>query len=80
MRRAWDVPKDVRTVHLCACSPMHAAEIGALLEEAGIVWWEKPASAGLLAFLERESQVFVDREKLEEAKAIARPILEEGQG
>jgi hypothetical protein len=59
---------------------MHAAEIGALLEEAGIVWWVKPASAGLLAFLERESQVFVDRERLEEAKAIARPILEERQG
>lgn len=75
MKRIWDVPRDVRTVHLCACSPAHAEEIGAALEEAGIVWWIKPASAGFLAFLQREAQVFVDRERLEDAAAIARRIL-----
>ncbi len=75
MKRIWDVPGDVRTVHLCACSPAHAAEIGETLEAAGIVWWIKPASAGLLAFLQREAQVFVDRERLADAQAIARGIL-----
>ena len=52
--------------------------IGAALEEAGIVWWIKPASSGLLAFLQRESQVFVDRDRVEEATAIARRALPEG--
>ena len=77
MRRVWDVPEDVRTVHLCACSPFHAAQIGAALEEAGIVWWEKPPTSGLLAFIDRESNVFVDRTRLEEARTIAASILEE---
>jgi hypothetical protein len=80
MRRLWDVPKDVRTVHLCACSPLHAAEIGHALEEAGIVWWEKPPSAGVLAFLERESQLFVDRTRLDEAREIARGIIGNPEG
>ena len=77
MRRAWEVPKEVRTVHLCACSPLHAQQVGAALEEAGIVWWEKPPSAGLLAFLDRESNLFVDRTRLAEARAIAETILQE---
>jgi hypothetical protein len=77
MPRLWNVPRDVRTVHLCSCTPEHAAEIGAELDEAGIVWWEKPPSPGLLAFLERDSQVFVDRERLDEALVIARRVLEE---
>jgi hypothetical protein len=59
---------------------MHAAEIGALLEEAGIVWWEKPPTGGLLAFLDRESHLFVDRERLEEAQQIAQPFLEDAEG
>jgi hypothetical protein len=75
MKRIWDVPDDVRTVHLCACSPAHAAEIGEALEDAGIVWWVKPASAGFLAFLQRESQVFVDRTRVEDATTIARRVL-----
>lgn len=77
MRRVWDVPKEVRTVHLCTCSPFHAAAIGAALDEAGMVWWEKPPTAGLLAFLDRESNLFVDRTRLDEARTIARSILEE---
>ena len=78
MKRIWDVPSEVRTVHLCACSPAHAAMIGAALDDAGIVWWIKPASSGFLAFLQRESQVFVDRNRVEEATAIARRTLQEG--
>ena len=77
MRRVWDVPEDVRTVHLCSCTPLHAAQIGAELDEADIVWWEKPPTGGLLAFLDRDSNLFVDREHLEEAQAIAQRVLEE---
>ena len=77
MPRLWDVPKDVRTVHLCSCTLAHAAEIGELLDDAGIVWWEKPPPAGLLAFLEREFQIFVDRERLDEARVIAQHVLQE---
>jgi len=78
MKRIWDVPSDVRTVHLCACTLEHAAQIGAALDEAGIVWWVKPPSTGLLSFLQRESQVFVDRTRVEEASAIARHIVAAG--
>jgi hypothetical protein len=76
MRRIWDVPAGVKTVHLGACTPEHADEIGALLEEAGIVWWVKAPSSGFLTFLERDANVFVDRERLDEARAIARAVLE----
>ena len=76
VKRIWDVPTDVRTVHLCACSPAHAVAIGEALDDAGIVWWIKPPDAGFLAFLDREAKVFVDRERRDEAAAIARRILE----
>ncbi len=75
MKRAWDVPRDVRTVHLCACTAEHAAQIGEALEAAGIVWWVKPPTAGFLAFLDRESHVFVDREHVDKATEIAKTIL-----
>jgi hypothetical protein len=78
VKRIWDVPDDVRTVHLCACSPADAAELGVALEEAGIVWWVKPASSGLLTFLQRESQIFVDRTRVDEAAAIARRVVGDG--
>ena len=76
VRRLWDVPADVRTVHLCACSPEHAMEIGAALDDVDIVWWIKPPSGGFLTFLERDAKVFVDRTRRDEAAAIARRILE----
>jgi hypothetical protein len=78
MPRLWDVPKDIRTVHLCSCAPHHAVEIGEALDAAGIVWWEKPPTAGLLAFLEREVQIFVDRDHVDDARAVARQVLEDG--
>jgi hypothetical protein len=76
VKRAWDVPPDVRTVHLCACTLEHAEEIGASLEALGIAWWVKPPSAGFLAFLDREHHVFVDRTRQADAAAIARDIIE----
>jgi hypothetical protein len=77
MRRIWDVPAEVKTIHLCACSPAHAEEIGGRLEAAGIVWWIKPPSGGFLTFLDRDANVFVDRERLDESRAIARQVIEE---
>jgi hypothetical protein len=79
MKRIWDVPSDVRTVHLCACTLEHAAQIGGALDDAGIVWWVKPPSAGLLSFLQREAQLFVDRTRVEEATSIARRVLAPGE-
>ena len=76
MKRVWDVPEHVRTVHLCACTPAHAEEIGRALDAADIVWWVKPPSGGFLAFLDREYHVFVDRTQREAAAAIAQAILE----
>jgi hypothetical protein len=82
MKRLWDVPRDVRTVHLCSCTPEHATQIGETLDAAGIAWWAKIPPAGFLSFLvgEREHHVFVDRERLEEAKLIARNVLAEDTG
>jgi hypothetical protein len=80
VRRVWDVPADVRTVHLCACTLEHAEQIGAQLEEAGIVWWVKPPSGGFLAFLDREYHVFVDRTRRDDAARIAQAVLEPPAG
>jgi len=78
VKRAWDVPKDVRTVHLCACTLEHAEQIGASLEALDIVWWVKPPSGGFLAFLDRECHVFVDRTRRDAADVIALDIIEPG--
>ena len=80
VRRIWDGPSGVKTVHLCACTPEHASEIGARLEDAGIVWWAKAPSTGFLTFLERDYNLFVDRERLDDARAIARAIIEPAEG
>jgi hypothetical protein len=66
-----DVPPDVRTVHLGAFTPEHAAAIARALDEESIVWWAKQSG-----FLSRiwefgEVQLFVDRGKLDRASAIA---------
>jgi hypothetical protein len=66
-----DVPPDVRTVHLGAFTPEHAATIGRELDELGIVWWTKHPG-----FLSRiwefgAVQIFVDRAEIERARMIA---------
>ena len=71
MPRLSDVPPDVRTVHLGAFTPEHAAAIAGELQERGIVWWTKQPG-----FLSRiwefgSVQIFVDRTALDEARAIA---------
>jgi hypothetical protein len=74
---------DVRTVHLGQYTPEHAEAIAAGLEEAGIVWWYK-APGFLSQIWERGVRLFVDRERLQDARAIADAVLagdhSEGEG
>ena len=65
---------DVSTVHLGAYTHEHAEAIAAQLEEAGIVWWYK-APGFLSQIWESSVRLFVDRDRLEEAKAIADRVL-----
>jgi len=66
-----DVPPDVRTVHLGAFTPEHAATIGRELDELGIVWWAK--SPGFLSRIWEFGavQLFVDRAELDRARVVA---------
>jgi hypothetical protein len=68
---------DVRTVYLGQYTHEHAESIAARLEEAGIVWWYK-APGFLSQIWEHGVRLFVDRTRLEDARAIARSVLEPG--
>jgi hypothetical protein len=65
---------DVHTVHLGAYTHEHAEAIAAELESAGIVWWYK-APGFFSQIWERSVRLFVDRTRLEEARAIADRVL-----
>lgn len=67
---------DVRTVHLGQFTHEHAEAIAAELERAGIVWWYK-APGFLSQIWEHGVRLFVDRGRLEEARAIAERVLGE---
>jgi hypothetical protein len=72
-------PSKVSTVHLGQFTWEHANEIAGELERAGIVWWYK--QPGFLSSVwEHGVRLFVDRERLEEARAIAARVLEEPRG
>jgi hypothetical protein len=65
---------NVRTVHLGQFTWEHANEIAGELEAAGIVWWHK--QPGFLSRIwEQGVRLFVDRTRLEEARAIAAEVL-----
>jgi hypothetical protein len=66
--------EDVRTVHLGEFTHEHAEEIAARLEAADIVWWAK-VPGFFSQIWERSVRVFVDRERLAEAEAIAAEVL-----
>lgn len=66
--------RDVRTVHLGQYTHEHAEAIAGRLEDAGIVWWYK-APGFFSQIWERGVRLFVDRERLEEARAIADAVL-----
>ena len=69
-----NIPPDVRTVHLGQFTPDHAEQLAEQLDAAGIVWWTKEPG-----FINRIWQlgveVFVDRSRLDEARAIAAQVL-----
>jgi len=69
-----DIPPEVRTVHLGQFTPDHAGALGQKLDAAGIAWWTKEPG-----FINRIWQlgveVFVDRDRLDEARAIAAELL-----
>jgi hypothetical protein len=68
---------DVRTVYLGQYTHEHAESIAAALEEAGIFWWYK-APGFLSQIWEHGVRLFVDRERLVQARAIAEGVLGEG--
>jgi len=74
---------DVRTVHLGQYTHEHAEAIAGELEKAGIVWWYK-APGFLSQIWEHGVRLFVDRERLEEARTIVEGVLgadqPEGEG
>jgi hypothetical protein len=67
----WDrIPPEVRTEHLGQYTRRDADRIAKGLEEAGIVWWWK--EPGFLSSLwEVGVRLFVDRTRIDEARAIA---------
>ncbi|HET7236558.1 MAG TPA: hypothetical protein VFK59_09020 [Actinomycetota bacterium] len=65
---------DVRTVYLGQYTHEHAETIAGELERAGIVWWYK-APGFLSQIWEHGVRLFVDRTRLEEARAIADRVL-----
>ncbi len=73
------LPHDVRTTYLGEFTPAHAERIVAGLEERGIAWWYK-APGYLSRIWEHGVRVFVDRQRLDEARALADDVLAEGSG
>ena len=66
--------KDVHTVHLGEFTHEHAEKIAGRLEAAGIVCWAK-VPGFFSQIWERSVRVFVDRDRLAEAQAIAAEAL-----
>lgn len=67
----------VRTTYLGQFTWEHANSIAGELEHAGIAWWHK--QGGRLAqifFAEWGVRLFVDRARLDEARAIAARVLQ----
>ena len=64
----------VTTVHLGEFTWEHANAIAGKLEAAGITWWVK--QPGVISQIwEHGVHVFVDRDRLDEAQAIAEAIV-----
>lgn len=69
----------IRTVYLGRFTNEHANRIAGELEEAGIVWWAKnPGTLSYVLLNEWGPRLFVDRDRLEEARAIASRIAPDG--
>jgi hypothetical protein len=64
----------VITVHLGQFTRDHANAIAGRLEEAGIVWWYKEPGS-ISRIWEYGVRLFVDRDRLDEARAIVATVL-----
>jgi hypothetical protein len=76
VKRAWQIPEDVRTVHLGGFTPAHGVEIARRLDEAGIAYWAKTPSGFFTRLWERDVHVFVDRAKFDDARSIAIEVID----
>jgi hypothetical protein len=65
--------RDVSTVHLGQFDRETANDIAGELEQAGIVWWYKEPG-WLSSIWEFGVRLFVDRERLDEAKALVETV------
>ena len=72
-------PPRVHTVHLGQFTREHANDIAAELERAQIVWWFKEPGT-ISSVWEHGVRLYVDRERLDEAKAIVAHVLGETSG
>jgi len=68
------VPRDVRTVHLGEFSWQNAELIAEQLEAHGIVWWSKEPGT-LSRVWQLGVELFVDREKIDDARELAATVL-----
>ena len=68
------VPRDVRTVHLGEFLLPHADLIVEQLDAHGIVWWSKEPGP-LSKIWQLGVELFVDRDRLEEARELANAVL-----
>ncbi len=68
---------NITTAHLGRFTDEHANEIAEELEKRGIAWWYK--QPGYFSQIwERGTRLFVDSAHLEEARAIAQQVLQQG--
>ena len=66
----------VITVHLGQFTRDHANAIAGRLEEAGIVWWYKEPGS-ISRIWEHGVRLFVDRDRLAEARTIVATVLDD---
>jgi hypothetical protein len=73
------VTEGIRTVYLGRFTHENANRIAGELEEAGIAWWVKnPGTLSYVLLNEWGPRLFVDRDRLDEARAIASRIAPDG--
>ena len=77
---SWPTDPDVRTVYLGAFTHEHADAIAGRLEEAGITWWHKQPGYFSRIWEFGQFRLYVDREKLEEARRLANEVLGKSDG
>lgn len=69
----------IKTVQLGQFTDEHANEIAGRLEKAEIVWWYKQPGY-FSSIWEKGTRLFVDESRLEEARLIARDVLNKEAG